>query len=338
MKSGLFPLVSTSAAAASVPSGLSLTLISTTNSCGSFAPAGTVHNCASRARKASNSVSDNCAAVPFGRAERRRVVERLAGGGEAGRLALVEQRRDLFGIEFGRRRGRLFRRRRRLGVGLFRLRLLCFLLRQRIGDRIGLAFRPAFWRLRLRPGLESGAGGGSRAALTSFFSTTLAVGSSTGLASATFSTRGFGVSVLGALLLPAVMLENSDTVIRVDRQTPRSMAPGAGSRQATTRSTAIRLRARFPIWCRPSSFPLSRNQRAEACCSISVTKATRWKPAGRYAAPSPSSPCHTRPAGRRARRCAPPAPRRASVIALSLGTSSSSGISVFCRIDSGRSP
>src|SRR6185437_10984866 len=68
------------------------------------------------------------------------VVERLAGGGETGRLALVEQRRDLFGIEFGRRRGRLFRRRRRLGVGLFRLRLLYFLLRQRIGDRVGRRF------------------------------------------------------------------------------------------------------------------------------------------------------------------------------------------------------
>src|SRR5262249_58761653 len=60
-----FPLVSTIGGAASLPSRLSLTLISTTNSCGSLAPAGTVHNCASRARKASSSVSDNCAAAPF---------------------------------------------------------------------------------------------------------------------------------------------------------------------------------------------------------------------------------------------------------------------------------
>src|SRR5262249_57603370 len=63
-------------------------------------------------------------------------------------------------------------------------------------------------------GLVSGAGGGSRAAWTSFFSTTLAVGSSTGFASATFSTRGFAVSVFGAVFEPAVMLEKSDAVTR----------------------------------------------------------------------------------------------------------------------------
>src|SRR5262249_8768942 len=63
-------------------------------------------------------------------------------------------------------------------------------------------------------GLASGAGGGSRAALTSFFSTTFAVGSSTGFASATFSTSGFGVSAFGASLLPAVILEKSDAVTR----------------------------------------------------------------------------------------------------------------------------
>src|SRR4029077_7040639 len=88
---------------------------------------------------------------------RRRVVERLAGGGKPSRLALVEQRRDLFGIEFGRRRGGLFRRRGRLGVGLFRLRLLHFLLRRRVGDRVGRRFRLlfsgfGFGRLGLRRG------------------------------------------------------------------------------------------------------------------------------------------------------------------------------------------
>jgi len=50
--------------------------------------------------------------------------------------------------------------------------------------------------------------------LTSFFSTTFAVGSSTGFASATFSTSGFGVSAFGASLLPAAILEKSDAVTR----------------------------------------------------------------------------------------------------------------------------
>src|SRR2546430_3428497 len=65
MNSGLFPLLSTIGGEASLPSGLSLILISTTSSWGSFAPAGTVHSCASRARNASSSLSDNCAAAPF---------------------------------------------------------------------------------------------------------------------------------------------------------------------------------------------------------------------------------------------------------------------------------
>src|SRR5215467_2709403 len=65
MNSGLVPLLSTTGGAASLPSRLSLILTSTTSSCGSLAPAGTVHSCASRARNASNSLSDSCAAAPF---------------------------------------------------------------------------------------------------------------------------------------------------------------------------------------------------------------------------------------------------------------------------------
>src|SRR5215469_9355816 len=65
MNSGLFPLVSTTGGAASLPSRLSLILTSTTSSCGSLAPAGTVHSCANRARNASSSLSDSCAAAPF---------------------------------------------------------------------------------------------------------------------------------------------------------------------------------------------------------------------------------------------------------------------------------
>src|SRR6266404_885200 len=65
MNSGLVPLLSTTGGAASLPSRLSLILTSTTSSCGSLAPAGTVQSCASRARNASSSLSDSCAAAPF---------------------------------------------------------------------------------------------------------------------------------------------------------------------------------------------------------------------------------------------------------------------------------
>src|SRR5262249_11927283 len=80
-------------------------------------------------------------------AERGRVVEGLAGGGEPCRVALVGQRRDLLGIELGRRWGGLLRRSRQLGVGLFRLGLLGFVLRERVGDRIGLCLGLLFFGL-----------------------------------------------------------------------------------------------------------------------------------------------------------------------------------------------
>src|SRR5262249_57651003 len=88
-------------------------------------------------------------AGPVPRAERGGVVGGLAGGREPRRIALVEQRRDLLGIEVGRRWGGLLRRSRRPGVGLLRLGLLGFVLCQRIGDRIGLSLGLLFFWLGL---------------------------------------------------------------------------------------------------------------------------------------------------------------------------------------------
>src|SRR5262245_44802491 len=77
-------------------------------------------------------------------AERRSVVEGLAGGCEPRRVSLVEQRRHLFGIELGRRWGGLLGRGWRLGVGLLWLGFLGLVLRQRVRDwirrRLGLLF------------------------------------------------------------------------------------------------------------------------------------------------------------------------------------------------------
>src|ERR1700741_1235296 len=116
MNSGLVPLLSTTGGAASLPSRLSLTLTSTTSSCGSLAPAGTVQSCASRARNASSSLSDSCAAAPF---------DKPSEGA-------------LLSVELGRRWGGLLRRSWRLNVGLFRFGLLGFVLRQHVDDRIRL--------------------------------------------------------------------------------------------------------------------------------------------------------------------------------------------------------
>src|SRR5262249_50683190 len=80
---------------------------------------------------------------------RGRAVERLAGGRQPRRIALVEQRCDLLGIELGRRWGGLLRRGRRLDVGLFWFGLLCFVFRQRVGDRIRLCLGLVFFRLGL---------------------------------------------------------------------------------------------------------------------------------------------------------------------------------------------
>jgi hypothetical protein len=86
-------------------------------------------------------------------------------------------------------------------------------------------------------------GGASRAALTSFFSTTFAVGSSTWLASATFSTSGFCSSTLAAFLLPAVICVNSDTLMM---STGRASLGGAGSGLAASDHTLHSKTAPWP--------------------------------------------------------------------------------------------
>src|SRR5262249_39932581 len=93
-------------------------------------------------------------------------------------------------------------------------------------------------------GFDSGAGGGSRAGFTSFFSSIFAVGSSTGFASATFSTSGFGVSACGALLLPAVIWVNSDTLTM---STGNASLGGAGSGLAASDHTLQSNTAAWPV-------------------------------------------------------------------------------------------
>ena len=143
--------------------------------------------------------------MPVGVSERRRRVERPAGRGVALRVALVEQRRDLVGIEFRLLLlRRLLRRQRLLDLGLlFRLRSGCLDL---VGDRIGL-------------GLAAARAGGCDflgCACTSFFSVIFGFESSTGLggSSAFFSTSGLGVSTLGASFTPLVISEKSFSLTR----------------------------------------------------------------------------------------------------------------------------
>src|SRR5262249_52883825 len=100
-----------------------------------------------------------------------------------------------------------------------------------------------FWGPGWR-GLVSGAAGGPPPAFASSFSTTFAVGSSTGLASAIFSTRGFAVSAFGASLLPAVILEKSDAVTR---STGRPSVDDTGSDVAESDHTLHSNTAACPI-------------------------------------------------------------------------------------------
>ena len=111
---------------------------------------------------------------------------------------------------------------------------------------IGSGFCSAFALSgRCSTGFASGAGGGSRAALTSFFSTIFAVTSSAGFTSSIFSaTGGFGVSALGASLLPDIILVKSDTVTR---STGKASGGGAGSGLAASDQTLHSNTAACPI-------------------------------------------------------------------------------------------
>src|SRR5438046_615259 len=213
MNSGLFPLVSTIGGAASLPSGLSLILISTTSSCGSFAPAGTVHSCARRARKASSSLSDSCAAAPFDKPSEGALLRVSPAAASRAESRLSSSAATCLGSNLGAGGAGFLGGVGGLASAFFGSGFLAssFASASAIGSGGASA---CFLSDSGSAGLDSGAGGGSRAAFTSLFSTTFAVGSSIGFASATFSTRGFAVSAFGALCVPAVILENSDAVTR----------------------------------------------------------------------------------------------------------------------------
>src|SRR5262245_51128420 len=159
-------------------------------------PGGGLQHSSSRLLNASNSLCDNCAAVPFASPS-----DGSLGTGPAAATLwasrLSSSSATLFGSNFGVGGAGFFG-----GEGVLASAFLVsgffagsFASASAIGSGLGSAlagFESA--------GLVSAAGGGSRAALTSFFSTTLAVVSSTGLASPTFSAGGFGVSAIGASL------------------------------------------------------------------------------------------------------------------------------------------
>src|SRR5262249_24994113 len=73
-------------------------------------------------------------------------------------------------IELGRRWGGLLRRGRRLGVGLFRLGLLGFVLRQRVGGGVGRGLGFLFFGLGLGGGGFLGPRGRPPAVWLPFFS------------------------------------------------------------------------------------------------------------------------------------------------------------------------
>ena len=119
--------------------------IVTTISSGLRAPAGGFHNCASRARSASSSLCESCAAVPLAR---RATAVSLSVSPVASLrcgVALVEQRLHLARIELRLvlRLRRPLRRRRDFRVGFLRVRLLLLgllggVLLDRFGDQVAL--------------------------------------------------------------------------------------------------------------------------------------------------------------------------------------------------------
>ena len=103
------------------------------------------------------------------------------------------------------------------------------------------------------------------------FSTTLAVGFSTGLSSPIFSTSGFGASAFGAVRTPCVICEKSAAeMMSVDRNSGGGVFSGRVA-------NVIRPHASTPA-CKTADMvhPAFIGQEP---CSTSVTSATRRKPA-----------------------------------------------------------
>ena len=151
------PLVSTIGGAASVPSRLKLMRMAICRSLGVLHADRRIpqrHRAARAARRSRTATASR--RCPMAAPSEGAVIELVAGRGVALRLALVEQRGDLVGVEFRlrlRRRRLLRRQRRRLrlrpaSVGSRLLELL--------GDRIGLRLRLRRRLLRPSVGLSSG--------------------------------------------------------------------------------------------------------------------------------------------------------------------------------------
>ena len=228
----------------------------------------------------------------------RRRIGLDAGGGQAARVALVEQRGDLVGVELGLRLRRRRRpaRRQALGAPWTASASSCFL--QLVGDRIGLLLRPsapAAWRRRPWPllvGLRSaasapaaargGSGGGGRLDRRLLGGGVRACAASAGpcgIGSAFFSTSGLGLSTgLGASFTPLVSWEKSFSLMK---STGSDFDRGRLERLARKRHRRPHEHRRVQAG-RNRCRLLHLHQRAfEPCspCSNSVTKATRWKPA-----------------------------------------------------------
>ena len=202
----------------------------------------------------------------------------LSPAGVTAWIAFVEQRFDLLGIELGRRWGGFLVGGWRLGFALFSAR--------RLGLASSLASASATWSgltsatfFSGSAGLVSGTGGGaSRAALTSFFSTTFGSASSTAFGLCDLFDQRLLRSTLGRPCCPWSSRENSDTLTM---STGSASLGGVGSGLAANDSTLHNNTDAVPDrrdGVGLIDFPVSRAQRPDPC-STSVTKATRRKPA-----------------------------------------------------------
>ena len=134
------------------------------------------------------------------------------------------------------------------------------------------------------------------AVISGLLSTTLAFASSTGFASAIFSTSGFGVSAFGAVLMPCVICEKSVAEMMSTGRGIRRRARSAAWRRTRQAPTPAPPRARSPIWStRPSSL------RSPARPPSPARRGGSRPPT---AVPSRASPCRNRPSCRHAHRCA----------------------------------